>query len=59
MNNFMSYLAEKYHIKIAEREDKWLKEYPRLANRIISLEEEIQILKDEQYGKTTTAANKE
>jgi len=35
----MSYLAAKYDIKIAEREDKWLQQYPRLAERIQKLEE--------------------
>lgn len=39
MDNFMSYLAEKYDIKIAEREEKWLKQYPLLAQRIVRLEE--------------------
>ena len=36
---FMSYLADKYDIKIAEREEKWLQQYPLLAERIKRLEE--------------------
>ena len=39
VDKFMSYLAAKYDIKIAEREDKWLQQYPRLAERIQKLEE--------------------
>ena len=38
VDNAMSYLAEKYDIKIAEREEKWLQQYPRLAERIVNLE---------------------
>lgn len=45
VDNAMSYLAEKYDIKIAEREEKWLQQYPRLAQRIVDLEKEIAELK--------------
>lgn len=45
VDNAMDYLAEKYDIKIAEREDKWLQQYPRLAQRIVDLEKEITELK--------------
>ncbi len=41
VDNAMSYLAEKYDIKIAEREEKWLQQYPRLAERIVNLENEV------------------
>ena len=41
VDNAMSYLAEKYEIKIAEREEKWLQQYPRLAERIVNLENEV------------------
>jgi hypothetical protein len=39
INRFMEYVAVKYDIKIAEREEAWLKEYPNLAERIRALEE--------------------
>jgi hypothetical protein len=41
VDNAMSYLAEKYDIKIAEREEKWLQQYPRLAERIVNLENQV------------------
>ena len=41
VDNAMSYLAEKYDIKIAEREEKWLQQYPRLAQRIVNLENQV------------------
>jgi hypothetical protein len=34
----MEYVATKYDIKIATREQKWLAEYPNLAKRIQELE---------------------
>lgn len=41
MDNAMEWIAIKYDIEIATREDKWLKQYPRLAKRIIDLEEQL------------------
>jgi len=38
VDNVMEYVANKYDIKIATREEKWLKEYPNLAKRITDLE---------------------
>lgn len=38
VDNAMEYVANKYDIKIATREEKWLKEYPNLAKRITDLE---------------------
>ena len=38
VDNAMEYVAKKYDIKIATREEKWLKEYPNLAKRITDLE---------------------
>ena len=51
MDTSMNYLAKKYHIKIAEREDKWLQQYPRLGRRIESLEQEVLSLKNKQNNK--------
>ena len=45
MDNTMEWVAKRYDIEIASREDKWLKQYPRLADRIISLEKEVARLK--------------
>ena len=41
MDNAMEWIATKYDIEIATREDKWLKQYPRLAKRIVDLEEQV------------------
>lgn len=41
MDNAMEWIAIKYDIEIATREDKWLKQYPRLAKRIVDLEEQV------------------
>ncbi len=38
VDNAMEYVANKYDIKIATREQKWLAEYPNLAKRITDLE---------------------
>jgi len=38
VDSFMAYVADKYDIKIAAREEAWLKEYPNLAKRIEDLE---------------------
>ena len=45
MDNTMEWVAKRYDIEIASREDKWLKQYPRLADRIVSLEKEVAELK--------------
>ena len=45
MDNAMEWIAIKYDIEIATREDKWLKQYPRLAKRIVDLEKEVVKLK--------------
>ena len=45
MDNTMEWVAKRYDIEIASREDKWFKQYPRLADRIISLEKEVARLK--------------
>ena len=34
VDDFMEYIAEKYDIEIAKREEKWLSQYPNLAKRI-------------------------
>lgn len=52
VDNAMSYLAEKYDIKIAEREEKWLQQYPRLAERIVNLENEV-LKTSKKKSKTT------
>ena len=41
MDNAMEWIAIKYDIQIATREDKWLKQYPRLSKRIVDLEEQV------------------
>lgn len=38
VDNTMSFLAERYDINIASREEKWLQQYPNLAERIKELE---------------------
>lgn len=38
VDRFMAYLADKYDITVAKREEAWLKEYPALAKRIEELE---------------------
>lgn len=40
LDDFLEYLADKYNIEIAKREDKWLSQYPRLAERILDLEKD-------------------
>lgn len=43
----MSWVAKRYDIEILSREDKWLQQYPRLADRIVTLEKEVKKLKAE------------
>ena len=38
MDNTMEWVAKRYDIEIATREEKWLKQYPNLAARIQQLE---------------------
>ena len=45
MNNSMEWVAKRYDIEIASREEKWLAQYPLLSNRIVKLEEEVATLK--------------
>lgn len=45
LDNLMAWVAKRYDIEILSREDKWLQQYPRLAERIESLEKEIANLK--------------
>ena len=45
MDNLMSWVAERYNLEILSREDKWLQQYPRLADRINDLEKEVRRLK--------------
>jgi hypothetical protein len=39
VDDFMEYLAGKYDIEIAKREENWLSQYPNLKARIEKLEE--------------------
>ena len=45
LDSLMEWGAKRYDIEIASREDKWLSQYPRLADRIVSLEKEVAKLK--------------
>ena len=45
MNNTMEWVAKRYDIEIASREEKWLAQYPLLGNRIAKLEKEVATLK--------------
>jgi len=45
MDNTMEWVAKRYDLEIASREDKWLAQYPRLADRIVALEKEVSKLK--------------
>ena len=47
LDNFMIYLSDKYDIELMKKEVKWRAHYPYLANKIDSLEDEI----DEIYKK--------
>jgi len=48
LDNTMEWVAERYDIEIATKEDKWLSQYPNLAKRIEDLEKEIKILKNKK-----------
>ena len=45
MDNTMEWVAKRYDIEIASREEKWLAQYPLLGNRIVQLEKEVAKLK--------------
>ena len=45
LDNLMDWVAKRYDIEIASREDKWLAQYPLLAKRIVDLEKEVAKLK--------------
>jgi hypothetical protein len=47
MDNLMEWVAKRYDIEIASREEKWLAQYPLLAKRIVTLEKEVAKLKKE------------
>ena len=47
LDNLMEWVAERYDIEIASREEKWLAQYPLLAKRIVTLEKEVKKLKAE------------
>ena len=47
MDNLMEWVANRYDIEIASREEKWLAQYPLLAKRIVTLEKEVKKLKSE------------
>ncbi len=40
IDDFMEYVADKYDIDLAKREEKWLSQYPKLAERILRLEKD-------------------
>ena len=48
MDNLMEWVAKRYDIEIASREEKWLAQYPLLAKRIVDLEKEVAKLKKSQ-----------
>lgn len=48
LDNTMEWVAERYDIEIATKEDKWLSQYPNLAKRIEDLEKEVKILKNKK-----------
>ena len=45
MDNTMEWVAKRYDLEIASREEKWLSQYPHLADRIVKLEKEVATLK--------------
>jgi hypothetical protein len=45
MDNTMEWVAKRYDLEIASREEKWLSQYPHLADRIVALEKEVTKLK--------------
>ena len=49
MDNLMEWVAKRYDIEIASREEKWLAQYPLLAKRIVDLEKEVTKLKKKNH----------
>ena len=49
LDNLMEWVAERYDIEIASREEKWLAQYPLLAKRIVDLEIEVTKLKKKNH----------
>jgi len=45
LDRLMGWVANRYNLEILSREDKWLQQYPRLADRIVELEKEVAKLK--------------
>ena len=45
LDSLMEWVAKRYDIEIASREEKWLAQYPLLAKRIVDLEKEVSKLK--------------
>ena len=45
LDSLMEWVAKRYDIEIASREEKWLAQYPLLAKRIVDLEKEVGKLK--------------
>ncbi|HIK68327.1 MAG TPA: hypothetical protein EYF95_10215 [Flavobacteriales bacterium] len=45
IDKFMFYLSTKYDIEMAKKEAKWVRDYPELAKRIVSLEESLEKIK--------------
>ena len=45
VDRFMQYFAEKYDIELAKKDAKFRKQYPLIAERIDSLEKELEKLK--------------
>ena len=52
MDNAMEWVAKRYDIEIASREEKWLAQYPLLADRIVTLEKEVAKLKKKKQENT-------
>tara|TARA_Y100000768_G_scaffold144159_3_gene107557 strand:- start:13576 stop:13842 length:267 start_codon:yes stop_codon:yes gene_type:complete len=49
LDNLMEWVAKRYDIEIASREEKWLAQYPLLAKRIVDLEKEVTKLKKKNH----------
>ena len=47
LDSLMEWVAKRYDIEIARREEKWLSKYHLLAKRIVDLEKEVAKLKKE------------
>ena len=49
LDSLMEWVAKRYDIEIASREEKWLAQYPLLAKRIVDLEKEVAKLKKKNH----------